>query len=404
MHHVKRLAMTYSVRRSNRRTCVLRVLQCVLALCTASGLTGIDATAANNDQATLVVAAHNAAQQSRAQANFVCDGVGDQEEINAAIGALPEAGGRVQLSEGTFDIRKVNDTLGGVIIDRSDVVLSGQGTSTRLVQAAAQNTNVIRIIGSGVGQITIRDLWVDANREENADGKGDPNVSHGRFEFCGIKAFYTYPGGPSGERNHHITIQHCHVHNSHRLGIMLEGPHMKVINNVLGNAGSDAVEILTGPGEIRGNSVEITGRTHVAIGSDRGNSILMTDNIVRVLAGGNLDIGFRSWAQSRRHVIANNILTVEPGGRCTLAMDVRGTGAVVSGNDIHTENADQPLRLSITGGNTLVTGNLLENVIVEINDQTGEDRPIVVRDNILENSRIDHQHGTLVTPDGQSSR
>ena len=310
------------------------------------------------------------------------------------------------MTEGTYDIRKVPETLGGVLIDRSNVVLAGQGTSTRLVQAAGQDTNVIRIIGSGVGHVTIRDLWVDANRDGNFEGRGDPNVSHGRFEFCGIKAFYTYPGGPTGQRNHHITIERCHVHNSHRLGIMLEGQHMKVINNVLGNAGSDAVEILTGPGEIRGNSVEITGRTHVAIGSDRGNSILMTDNIVRVLDGGDLDIGFRSWAASRRHVIANNVLTVEPGGHCRQAIDVRGTGAVVSGNSLHTENADEPLRLSITGGNTVVTDNLLENVIVEINDQTDEGKPILVTDNILENSRIDHQQGRLLTtsPPEASSR
>jgi hypothetical protein len=347
--------------------------------------------------ATAVVAAHDSAPRSRQAADFLCDGTGDQEQINAAIRSLPAAGGRVLLLEGTFDIRKVPETLGGVLIDRSDVVLSGQGTATRLVQAAGQDTNVIRIIGSGVGRITIENLTVDANRSQNSSGKGDPNVSHGRFEFCGIKAFYTFPGGPTGERNHHITIQSCQVLNSHRLGIMLEGGHMKVINNVLGNAGSDAVEILTGPGEIRGNFVEITGQTHVAIGSDRGNSILMTDNIVRVKKGGKLDIGFRSWAASRRHVIANNIVNVDTGGHCTLAMDVRGSGAIVSGNALHTENVDEPLRLAVTGGNTLVTGNLLENVVIEINDKTDERKPIVVNNNLMENSRIDHQNGNLVT-------
>ena len=45
----------------------------------------------------------------------------------------------------------------------------------------------------------------------------------------------------------------------------------ETVKGVLGNAGSDSVEILTGPGQIIGNDVEVTGQTHVAIGSDRGS-------------------------------------------------------------------------------------------------------------------------------------
>ena len=41
---------------------------------------------------------------------------------------------------------------------------------------------------------------------------------------------------------------------------MLEGPNMRVMNNRLGNANSDAVELLGGPGFVMGNYVEITGR------------------------------------------------------------------------------------------------------------------------------------------------
>lgn len=224
-------------------------------------------------------------------------GQGDQQEINAAIQALPPAGGTVLLMEGTFDIRKVEGKLGGVIIDRSHVTLRGQGSSTKLILAPHQSTNVIRIIGHGVGNVTIRDVWVDQNRDQNPDAPGDPNVSHSRFEFCGIKAFCDVPG-KNGEPVHDITIMNCIVLNARTLGIMLDGANMRVLDNVLGNATSDSVEILTGPGIIRGNLVEITGRTHVGIGSDRGNSIIMAHNVIRVKKGGDMDIGFRSWANS----------------------------------------------------------------------------------------------------------
>ena len=352
--------------------------------------------AARSIDSAVLVATRDSAPASKEAADFLGDGKGDQEEINAAIESLPAVGGIVLLAEGTYDIRKVPDTLGGILIRRSHVVLEGRGAATKLIQAPGQSTNVIRIIGSGVGHIVIRNLWVDANRDVNPYGEGDPNISHDRFEFCGIKAYYRVPGGPSGDVNHHITVENCYVLNSRRLGIMLEGPQMSVRNNVLGNAGSDSVEILTGPGEIRGNQVIITGRTHVAIGTDRANSITMVDNIVEVQDGGHLDIAFRSWAGSRRHVIANNVLTVAEGGICSLAMDIRGLGATVTGNSLQSV-ATSATKLRIRGGNTIVTGNLLEQVDIEIDDTTAAGKAIVLGDNILDDSTVIYKRGNVAS-------
>ena len=354
--------------------------------------------------ATVVVAAHDSSVRSKDLADFVGDSEGDQEEINAAIRALPPAGGTVMLMEGTYDIRRVEGKLGGVLIERSNVTLAGQGAATKLVQAPQQETNVIRIIGSGVGHITVRDLYVDANRDQNPVGEGDPNVSHARFEFCGIKAYYQEPGGPGGQPNHNITIENCYVLNSRRLGIMLEGSNMRVISNVLGNAMSDSVEILTGPGEIRGNYVEITGRTHVAIGSDRGDNIIMAHNIVHVKEGGDIDIGFRSWADSHRHVITDNVLTVDPGGKCGVAIDARGFGAVISGNNLY--SATEKLLVKLGAGNSIVTGNIFENVAVEVDDTTGLNKPILINNNILENSEVIVKTGNVnpaAEPEGSNT-
>jgi hypothetical protein len=343
----------------------------------------------------VVVATRDSGDQAKSVARFVGDGDGDQDDINDAIKALPSVGGTVLLMQGTYDIRAVEGTLGGVRIERSEVVLAGQGPGTRLILAAGQNTNVIRIIGSGVGNITIRDLSVDANREQNAEGRGDPDVSHDRFEFCGIKAFCGRPGESCAEPCHDITVQNCIVKNAHRLGLMLEGPNMRVFDNVLGNAGSDSVEILTGPGSVRGNHVEITGQTHVAIGSDRADSILMTDNIVRVKDGGRLDIGFRSWAHSQRHVIAHNVLIVEPGGACGKAVDARGERAVISGNIFEGQSADTNMRLTVTGGDTIVTGNVLVNVDIEIAVPPDASKVVHLTDNLMQKGRILHTSGNL---------
>lgn len=346
---------------------------------------------------TVVIAAANSSEKSKERADHVCTGEGDQEIINQAITSLPDAGGTVLLLEGTYDIRKVEGKLGGVMIERSHVTLQGQGEATKLIQAPDQNTNVIRIIGSGVGHVTIRDLYVDANRDANPDFEGDPNVSHGRFEFCGIKAYYRVPGGPTGETNHNVTVMNCHVMNSARLGIMLEGVQMRVLDNVIGNANSDSVEILTGPGMIRGNYMEITGRTHVAIGTDRAESIIISDNIVHVKETGDADIGIRVWAGYRRHIVSNNVITLDEGGKLGAAMDIRGTGAIVTNNYISGPDPENLLPLWITGGNTIFTTNVMDNVELVINDKTDLERPILVRDNLYENSRLRQVKGNLVS-------
>ena len=170
---------------------------------------------------------------------------------------------------------------------------------------------------------------------------------------------------------------------------------MRVLDNVLGNAGSDSVEILTGPGIIRGNLVEITGQTHVAIGSDRANSIIMSDNIIRVRQGGKLDIGFRSWAGSRRHVISDNVLIVDEGGDCGLAMDIRGTESTVTGNNVATHNSAAPTRILFTAGNAVFANNVVENTQIEVDDRTGANLPIMLQSNILSQSEVVHRQGNL---------
>jgi hypothetical protein len=369
-----------------------------LCLCVALLLleqSGVADETENRKMATVLVATHDSSPAAKQSANFVADGLADQEEINAAIASLPAVGGTVLLAEGTYDIRRSPGALGGVMISRSNVVLAGSGPATVLKLAADQNTNVVRIMGDGIHHVVIRDLQVDANRAENSAGQGDPNIAHDRFEFCGIKAYSRDPRGPAAKDLQHIIVRNCEVRNAHRLGIMLEGSNLQVLNNVLGNAGSDSVELLTGPGIISGNFVEITEQTHVAIGTDRANGVHMVNNIVHVKDGGKLDIGFRTWADSQSHVIQGNTLIVDPQGTCTLAMDLRGQMQSVQANSLRSLNNNQPTSLRIGGGNTLLSGNLLSNVDIEVDDQYAGSLPILFTGNILTDAVIRHRRGRL---------
>jgi hypothetical protein len=348
----------------------------------------------------MIVATLDSSEKSKSVADSVGDGVGDQEEIYAAIQAPPPSGGTVTLQEGAYDIRKAEDAPGGLIIDRSNITLAGQGPATRLILGADQNTNVIRIIGNDVGNITIRDLWVNQNRDQNPyDGAEFKGIPHGRFEFCGIKAFCAEPGGKCPEPSHDITVENCTVLDARRLGIMLHGRNMRVSNNRLGNAGPDSVELLDGPGFVTGNYIEITGESHVAVSSDVGNSIVMANNVVHVRDGGRLNMGFRTWAGSERHVIADNIIVVDPSARLRLAMDVRGFDTSISGNVVRGLDGEDRLPLWITGAGAAITGNHFKNVELVIDDKTDTGRPILIRNNILENAGITHKAGRIIGDD-----
>lgn len=77
---------------------------------------------------TLNVAASDAPTLTKSMADYVCDGTDDQTEINAALTALPAAGGIVQLSAGTFNINATISTV------KASSVLRGQGVqATQLV-------------------------------------------------------------------------------------------------------------------------------------------------------------------------------------------------------------------------------------------------------------------------------
>jgi len=79
---------------------------------------------------------------------YVCDGVDDDVEINAAIVALPGDGGTVQLSTGTF-------TLGAqILIARGAVYLKGEGgllQGSRLLGSAIAAGAVVRVAAVGGG-------------------------------------------------------------------------------------------------------------------------------------------------------------------------------------------------------------------------------------------------------------
>ncbi|MDD2262066.1 MAG: hypothetical protein PHW20_07365 [Clostridia bacterium] len=88
--------------------------------------------------ATLVIAANDSSEKSKAQADYVCDGVADDDEINAAITAISTTGGKIILTEGNF-------SLSNKVSSAANVVISGVGTGATNITQTAQSTTAFEL-------------------------------------------------------------------------------------------------------------------------------------------------------------------------------------------------------------------------------------------------------------------
>ena len=78
---------------------------------------------------------------TQADCDFLCDGTDDQEEINAAINAIPEhGGGEVVLLDGTYHLS------GAVLVHKFNVSLRGCGMGTKLLRETADGLGDKKII------------------------------------------------------------------------------------------------------------------------------------------------------------------------------------------------------------------------------------------------------------------
>ncbi|MDO8750295.1 MAG: hypothetical protein Q7K03_04015 [Dehalococcoidia bacterium] len=345
----------------------------------------VEGGAAPGRTATFVVCASNAVATN--QCDYVTDGSNDQTEINLALAALPAGGGEVRLTEGNFSINGVDGTFGGVLIQTSNVVLSGSGMGTKLTLTDGNtNKNVIRVIGNNLENVTIRDMWIDANRDKQ-------RVPGGKtiFEADGIRASApTSAVDALHPRN--IVVENTRIENCSDLCILLYGTGVFIRNNWIGNAYADTVELLGGPGEIANNHFEITGITGVVISVDAGNDINLINNTIDVKDGGSVETAIRSWQGFSGINIQNNVITAA--GPIANVIRSASSHSLISGNIIRPWDGAPNPGLLITAGTTTLSDNLIANTDIVLNDTeaTGE---VVIRDNILDGVTITNTAGKL---------
>lgn len=272
-------------------------------------------------------------------ADFLTDGTCDEEQVNQAIDFLGAEGGTVHIVAGAYSICANQGTYGGIIVDKSNVTISGDGPATLLALADNQNTNVIRIVGS-VENITIKNIRIDGNRANNPNCSPPPGIPHERFECTGIKAHHLTPddyrAGNYEDRDtpiRRIWVRSVIVEDSGSVNVMLSGQYVYVWDSFIGDARSDAVELLIGPGQISRSTLVVDGTTGYGLSSDAANDVQMHGNIIHVVGDGTVSQSvIRTWAGHVRNQINDNLVIVENGDSVEQLVELNSAKSMLNGN------------------------------------------------------------------------
>lgn len=198
-------------------------------------------------EATLYVAAKDA--KFPKLADYSCDGINDEKEIQAAIDALPAAGGRVVLSDGTF-------VLSGVVTMNKAGIVEGQGRGTRVQQTA--NSDFFNIT---VDNVAVRHMYLDGSTLPASPTLGTGvkvGTSADQVVVEGITAEQTYHGVAVAGTN--VRVANCTVINPKDDGVAVEGTAEDV--SIFGNALIGITGVLT----TTGSGVEINdGAKRIAV-------------------------------------------------------------------------------------------------------------------------------------------
>lgn len=193
----------------------------------------------------IVVAAYNASEQAQAMADYVCDGVADNVEIQAAIDSLPASGGKVLLTEGSFLIS------GTVSLPSTKrMTLAGLGPVTsELYLAASANCEMLLVQGQ---QQVVTDLSLNGNYANNAAGSYGIRVTNTkvwleRLWITNTKTTGIYIIGTAGTPAHANKLTNLYLSGCQQDGIELgQYAYDAQLNNVwIGTSGRDGVRINT---------------------------------------------------------------------------------------------------------------------------------------------------------------
>ena len=222
--------------------------------------------------ATIVVAASDSLNKGRA--DYICDGVDDQVEIQAALDALPDRGGEVALSEGLFNISAAIKVYKASVVFRH-TALRGRGLgSTAIHLSNNSNCNMIEYVGGAenLGFLYLEDMTLNGKKDTQTSGHGyysvnpagggntyDTRIRNVFFSSCKEYGFYITGGWGvmidncisehNGKTGGYISGVECFINELHTaendgVGLLLSGAQLQISNCRISDNGQAGIKLL----------------------------------------------------------------------------------------------------------------------------------------------------------------
>jgi len=293
---------------------------------------------------SFIVAASDSRDKERA--DYVCDGVADEVEINTAIDELPDTGGGIQLLEGTYDIDSK------IIIDKDNVLIMGLGRATKI----QTNNNIYMIHANNKTGVLIGNLRLYGAGAGNGSNIGIvlETVTESFIDKCWIE----HCGGLGlfFDTCNTITVSNCKIFNITNFGIQTtDCTECAFLGCSIHSNDASGILIDAGERNIVANNL-VYENEQMGIYISFSNNNIITDNVVRDNDYSNLALfdGIRLSAADR-NIVANN--------RCMNndRYEIRINTATCDRNLIHgniAEGTDHVETISDAGTNTLLADNV----------------------------------------------
>lgn len=306
---------------------------------------------------TFLVASSTARREVIAMADFICSGVDDQVEIQAAVTALEVlGGGRVVLSQGDFWL---DDR---VIIGGDDIVLMGMGIeSTRVYnRVTIPSTRTAMLEASATGYNSVRDMTVEYTRSGAGEidyaiwCNGTTYVERCRVGFSGGTGEGNEAGILTGGFNNVVRDCEFTSFTDNSDAVLIGGDRDAVIGCHFDQIGGAYISSFGDHLLILGNRLNCVGFGGTAIYASGDHLAIIGNEIDR--ADGTRVIHLDAVTFS---VVANNVV-LNDGGAAELCLDINGgTYNRVVGNLFDAGAGAETVAVRAAGDWSTIVGNTL---------------------------------------------
>lgn len=319
---------------------------------------------------TIRVAASDAYQASKDAADYVCDGVDDQVEINTAILLLQQNGykGRILLSEGNF-------YTGAPIVVYNEMHLIGMGIdATIITRQAGHNSDGIQTTYSGPAdsghRSFFRDFTLEGNKGLNTSGHGinainayagciAQNVRVTNFDGYGFSGGGAFSTG---------TYLYCESYSNDSHGFFLGADDQVWYCLAVGNGGSGAY--LPSNNRIIGGEFRLNGSWGIVTGE--GQHSVIVGNNVEGNSGGGIAVTGGTFGGGIALVSSNRVVSNTGGDGIRYGAVAGGDGVLIVGNICRSNSGWGISRFSGSGSAHVASNHTAANSSGAINLGTGD--------------------------------